>query len=427
MQADALDRLYAAIGRPSGPRPDAGGPRRPQESEPRQVLFVAGIDGSPLHYRVHQKIEQLGLFGFRCVLRRYSDPRIERELDRSEAVIVYRSPATRELLRFIRRAHQRGVPVLFDVDDLIFDPDLAETLPTIAHLPAAERQLWIDGVRRYRATLLECGLGIASTEEIARQMQRVGVPARVHRNGVDTPLAVVSERARRARGSRLRGPGDEFVIGYSSGTRTHDADLAHVTDALIDFLGAHTEARLVLGGPLQASPALLRLGERVRRLPFISWERHPDRLATFDLSLAPLIEGLFNEAKSSIKWSEAALVEVPTLASASQPFRESVEDGRTGLLARDPVEFRRRLEEAITDRDRIGRLARAGRLAALAQGSPWVLGRNLVDILGCAPESGDRHARPGSDDAVDRWPSEVGVTNLEPAGLRLVKIGRAHV
>ena len=63
------------------------------------MLFVAGIDGSSLHYRVHQKIEQLGLFGFRCVLRRYSDPRIERELDRSEAVIVYRSPATRELLR----------------------------------------------------------------------------------------------------------------------------------------------------------------------------------------------------------------------------------------------------------------------------------------------------------------------------------------
>lgn len=433
-QADHLDALYRSIGgephhpphrsqtshlstdglesgRESGQVSTDGrsGSRPPA---PRRVLFVAGIDGSPLHYRVHQKIEQLRIRGVESVLLRYTDPDLVPQLDRADAVIVYRAPATRELVSFIREVHRRRIPIRFDVDDLIFDPELAERLPTIAHLPKDERELWVEGVRRYRASLLECGAGIASTVEIARQMQHLGVPAAVHRNGVDTPLAVMSEGARRARGSRLRRPGDPFVLGYSSGTTTHDADLALVTPALIDFLGSHPEARLVLGGPLQPPASLDRVAAQVQRLGFIVWDRHPTRLATFDLNLAPLIDGLFNESKSSIKWSEAALVDVPTLASGSAPFRESIEQGVTGVVAGGVDEWRRTLEEAISEPERFARMGRRARLAALGQGSPWTLGNNLLEILAQPVEQG-----PPPVSGSDGWPSEVGRSALEPAGL----------
>lgn len=406
-QVAHLDRLYASLP-PPGPVP------RSHPVRPRRVLFVAGIEGSPLHYRVHQKIEQLALYGVDSVLRRYSDPRLLRDLDRADAVVVYRSPATRELVRFVREARHRDLPIRFDVDDLIFDPGLAERLPTIAHLPRRERELWVDGVRRYRETLLECGAGIASTEEIARQMAHLGVPALVHRNGVDTPLAVVSERARRQRGSRLRTPDDPFVLGYSSGTTTHDADLALVGEVLSDFLGRHPDVRLVLGGPLAPPPSVERDGSRVERLPFVGWERHPDRLTTFDLNLAPLIPGLFNESKSSIKWSEAALVDVPTLASASEPFRESVVHGETGLLAPDADAWAKCLEAAYADPEHLARLGRRARLAAYAQGSPWTLGANLLGIL--LDDAPPGHGQIGSGDP-DRWPSEQQLSALEPAGL----------
>lgn len=404
-QVSHLEELYRSL---AGPR--AAKPARP--AAPHRVLFVAGIDGSPLHYRVHQKVEQLAIHGIESVLRRYSDPRLKQDLDNVDAVIVYRAPATRELIGFVREVHHRDLPIRFDVDDLIFDPELAERLPTIAHLPKAERDLWVEGVKRYRETLLECGAGIASTAEIAKQMERLGIPARIHRNGVDTPLAVVSERARRAHGSRLRQAGDPFVLGYSSGTTTHDADLALVGDVLSDFLRGHPNARLVLGGPLRPPPALDGVAGQVERLSFIGWERHPDRLATFDLNLAPLIDGLFNESKSSIKWSEAALVDVPTLASASAPFRESVVHGETGYLAPDPGAWRECLEEAIEDRARLARIGRRARLAAYAQGSPWVLGENLLDILtGGTPEA------PVAGGGPHHWPSEVQLSALEPAGL----------
>ena len=66
------------------------------------------------------------------------------------------------------------------------------------------------------------------------------------------------------------------------------------------------------------------------------FERHVDRqalLRDLDVNLAPLApDSRFNEAKSAIKWLEAALVETPTIASPSGPFREAIEDGRTGSM-----------------------------------------------------------------------------------------------
>lgn len=407
-QAEHLLQRYQALDRrPPGPP----GARRPKP--PGRVLFVAGIDGSPLHYRVHQKIEQLSIRGIPSILRSYTDPRVMSDLDTVEAVVVYRSPATRELMRFIDEVHRRALPIRFDVDDLIFDPELAVELPAISHLPADERRLWIEGVKRYRAALLACGAGIASTEEIARQMRQLGVPAGVVRNGIDTPLATVSEAARRERGSRHRRAGDPFIVGYSSGTTTHDADLELVGPALRDFLRRHPEARLVLGGPLRIPPSLESVLDRIDRLPFISWEQHPGRLTTFDLNLAPLIEGVFNDSKSSIKWSEAALVDVPTLASPSAPFRESVRPGETGLLASSPDQWAERLEEAISDRERLARLGREARISAFAHGSPWVLGEHLMDLLTRAEPSRASQVR-GSETT---WPSEIRTTALEPAGL----------
>lgn len=405
-QADHLDALYESIDHRSrnAARPPA----------PPRVLFVAGIEGAPLRYRVHQKIEQLRLRGAESTVLRYSDPRLESELAHADSVIVYRSPATRELIRFIREAHRRRIPIRYDLDDLIFEPELAEQLPTIAHLPREERALWVEGVRRYRAALLDCGAGIASTPEIARRMQHLGIPAPVHRNGVDTALAVISEGARRARGGRMRRPGDPFTLGYASGTTTHDADLALVAPVLRDFLRAHRHARLVLGGPVQPPACLDEVSSQIERLGFVAWDRHQSRLATFDLNLAPLIEGPFNESKSPIKWSEAALLDVPTLASPSEPFQESISHGVTGMLATSPDDWREALEEAISEPERFARMGRMARRAAYRQGSPWLLGDNLLEVL-ARPVPGPRADPSGTSG--DAWPSEVWRTALEPAGL----------
>jgi hypothetical protein len=60
----------------------------------------------------------------------------------------------------------------------------------------------------------------------------------------------------------------------------------------------------------------------------------PNELVRFDVNLAPLQVGNpFCEAKSELKYFEAALVDACTVASPTGPYRRAIEHGKTGYLA----------------------------------------------------------------------------------------------
>ncbi len=62
--------------------------------------------------------------------------------------------------------------------------------------------------------------------------------------------------------------------------------------------------------------------------------------ATSTSTSSPLAPGSrFNEAKSAIKWLEAALVATPTVASPTEPFREAMAEPGSGCLADDHDEW----------------------------------------------------------------------------------------
>ena len=144
----------------------------------------------------------------------------------------------------------------------------------------------------------------------------------------------------------------------------------------------HPEVELWLGGLLEPSRTLDAFGDRVRRMPFRPWYELPAVLRDTDICLAPLaLDNRFNEAKSAIKWLEAALVATPTIASPTEPFREAIDPGRTGFLAGTEQEWEEAVELLIgsaAERARVG--ARAQR-EALLHYSPEIQGRRYLAIL----------------------------------------------
>ena len=76
--------------------------------------------------------------------------------------------------------------------------------------------------------------------------------------------------------------------------------------------------------------------------PTCDYETYLRILGGSEISLMPLSDTPFNRAKSDLKFIEAASCRVATLAS-SVVYANSIEDGRTGLLFRDPVAFHARL------------------------------------------------------------------------------------
>ena len=189
-----------------------------------------------------------------------------------------------------------------------------------AHAPhrGAGRRLHRHDARRSPATSARLGAG------------RPVVP-----NGFDD-ATLVRSRARRPGAQRC--PTDGLCrIGYAGGSRTHQRDLALAAEAVADVLRA-------VPGPARAVPPTRSTwtsspSSRAAQTgssggTFVPLETLPVELARLDVNLAPLEVGNpFCEAKSELKFFEAALVDVPTVASPTEPYRASIRHGETGFLA----------------------------------------------------------------------------------------------
>jgi hypothetical protein len=108
----------------------------------------------------------------------------------------------------------------------------------------------------------------------------------------------------------------------------------------------------------------------------------PELLRDLDVNLAPLTAGnRFNEAKSAIKWLEAALTETPTVASPTEPFRDAIVDGVNGVLARTEDEWFAAIDGLLRDPFRRRRLGSRARRDALLRWSPHLQARRYLAVL----------------------------------------------
>ncbi len=74
--------------------------------------------------------------------------------------------------------------------------------------------------------------------------------------------------------------------------------------------------------------------------PLCDYDTYMELLGTSEISLMPLDDTPFNRAKSDLKFIEAGACRVASLASAVV-YRDSIADGATGLIFKDPDEFHR--------------------------------------------------------------------------------------
>lgn len=86
----------------------------------------------------------------------------------------------------------------------------------------------------------------------------------------------------------------------------------------------------------------------------------------FDIALAPLADTQFNRSKSHIRVLEAAALGIPVVASDVLPYREFVQDGKTGFIAKKPSVWAACLRELLdTPSTRSHMSANARALASL--------------------------------------------------------------
>lgn len=328
-------------------------PKAPRPAhERKQIIFISGCPGGPMRYRCEHRAEQLNLLGCSAEAVAVDTVDLMPLLDRFECFVLHRAPMTDELRAFIAGAHAQGKPVIFETDDLIFDPEATHLLAELTTLGPQERAAFVDEIARNRQTLLATDAATVSTAELARRVTPLRERVSALPNVVSHEMAQRSEAALAAR-ERLRaeaGTGaGEVVIGYVSGSPSHDRDFLQAEASLLWALETYPQTRLLVMGPLRLSAAFARFGARVERAAFRPWQRLPEVYARLDINLAPLEpDNPFTEAKSCVKYLEAGLVKIPTVASPREDFRRVIRTGENGLLAETPDEWRAALEWLIT-------------------------------------------------------------------------------
>jgi glycosyltransferase involved in cell wall biosynthesis len=94
--------------------------------------------------------------------------------------------------------------------------------------------------------------------------------------------------------------------------------------------------------------------------PTCDYDTYLRVLGESELCFMPLGDTPFNRAKSDLKFIEASACRVASLAS-TVVYGDSIEDGRTGLLFRDPTEFHARLLRLVAMPELAQDLAEAAR------------------------------------------------------------------
>jgi 2-polyprenyl-3-methyl-5-hydroxy-6-metoxy-1,4-benzoquinol methylase len=94
--------------------------------------------------------------------------------------------------------------------------------------------------------------------------------------------------------------------------------------------------------------------------PICDYAAYLKKLGAADIAFMPLADTVFNRAKSDLKFIEAASCRVAVLAS-HVVYENSIEDGRTGMLFRDPAGLRAAMLRLLAYPDAARRMADAAR------------------------------------------------------------------
>ncbi len=311
-----------------------------------------------------------------------------------DVIVLYRLPMCPALQRLIDQARRLAKPVIFDTDDLVFEPELVAWHRAVKKLGSREQAQHLDGVRGYLNTLLACDAVTVATPPLAELAARHGKAAFVHRNALDHEMQELAGQLYEHRRSRT--PDSKIIIGYGSGTPTHDIDFLEAAGALQTILVRYPQVELWIVGPLELPSHLQGLGPRIQRHPLGSWQDWFQLMAKMDVVLAPLeLDNIFCRAKSEIKFVEAGALGLPVVASDIEPYRDAITDGKDGFLAATEQQWTAALTHFIDDPALRARVGQAARETVMRNYSPSRRTKDLVNLLVRLDETLSHVLQPG--------------------------------
>lgn len=292
-------------------------------------------------------------------------------LVRPTAVVVSRFGHVAGLEAVWAVARASGAPIVLHIDDDLFQ------LPVTVGIERYRAGRHPRRIQALRAALRSADLVVAATPALAERL---------------APLAGHSRIGWLENGSggepRPRAPkpeGAPVVVGYM-GSASHGPDLELALPALEGLLERRREVRVELFGSIARQPVADRLPAAVVRHDVVGdYAAFKARLADldWDIGLAPLVAGPYNDSKTATKWVEYAEAGAAVVASDVAVYRPMIAWGAAAPA--QPGQWAQTLQRLVeTPALRRGLVASADRLLQASFG--WDrLEASLIGLLQRAP------------------------------------------
>ncbi|OQR26746.1 hypothetical protein BWR59_30305 [Pseudomonas sp. Bc-h] len=227
-----------------------------------------------------------------------------------DAYIFHRPYLTQELSDFLLEDVENRITIA-DFDDLIFDVRYADMTPMVRVRGGESRAVrsYLSKTHDASSLFSRFSLSTSPLREHALDLFP-GSEAIVLSNSIDPGFMGLSRVARKNNPIHLR----PFLLGYFSGTATHDKDFAMIAPYIAALL-AKTGGRILLVGPLKVPEEFAALGDQVVTKPLVSFHELAKTMAECATVLAPLEDTMFTRSKSGLKFFEAALAGCDVIAT----------------------------------------------------------------------------------------------------------------
>ncbi|ABG41726.1 glycosyl transferase, group 1 [Paraglaciecola sp. T6c] len=284
-------------------------------------------------------------------------------LSTAKRVIIHRCEWSQALANITQVCRENDVLVSYDIDDLIIDRSVIEAgyIDFITRQSLQEKQAWLTKADSYYRALASCDEVLCSTPALARHIQGMGHSCKVVPNGFSPETQLISEHWRQYEEQCLQ---PEKRIGYASGTPTHNADFATIVRPLGMWLRENPDWTFTAIGYLQLDALREMVPEKqIESRPLVQHCNLPYELSRLNINLVPLQRNPFCDAKSPLKWFEAALCGTPSIVADNPTYRRifSAADTCVGLLADNEGDWAAHINTLATSAEARKQIANAAR------------------------------------------------------------------
>lgn len=243
-----------------------------------------------------------------------------------EVVFIRPSSGSRKTKYFIQLCRTLNVTITIDMDDLL--------LPDYSEYEGAVR----SGISDYHQTLKErtqdssilLGVDkmICSTKTIAGLHSDLIKDISISKNKLPREYFIPREKvANKIINSKVR-------VLYLSGSKTHLKDYSTISGPLIKLAQNYPNkfSLSLLGMVSDQTSIFSHMGVECNLMPLVNFDEMLAEINKHDIVLVPLEKTVFNDAKSNIKFIEAASQGVAVIASSVTEYDDCITNNENGWI-----------------------------------------------------------------------------------------------